>query len=195
MLRKFEIEVVILVLITLVKIETSVTQLLEADVTTENAASNGEQESKHTSKRRQELREWGNLLGVVHDICIKSKPNFTNFLSFWYFFSWHIYGTVIIGLQIEESRSVGDRPVPKVLGVVNILSEPVANVGEFTQQLHGIPIFGGIADVLFRILKVNSFIVVTNLDNFWIEPIIHVLFFGTVIPSICFFTSLDFDDG
>ena len=47
-LGKLEIKVIILIFVTLVKVEAPVVQLLEGDVTTENASGNSEQEAHHT---------------------------------------------------------------------------------------------------------------------------------------------------
>ena len=131
---------------------------------------------------------------MFHDICVEPKPKLGNCCGFFRLRFWNGNRSVIVGLQIKEGEAVREGPVPKVLGVVGVFPESVPNVGEVSQQLHGVPILGCVAYVLRRILEVDQFVVVTDVDDFPVKPLVHVFCCGTAIEGICLLTSLDFDD-
>lgn len=80
------------------------------------------------------------------------------------------------------------------MGFVYVLLESVPDVGEFVQQLHGIPVLGSEPNVLLRILKVDRFGVVAYLHCFGLKPFVHVFIFGTLAEGPVFLTSLEFHD-
>ena len=94
------------------------------------------------------------------DLCLRLKVFFHN---------WN--RREIVSLQAKEGKRISERPIPKILSAVDILSESIANISEFTVQFDGEAVSCSVANILICILKVHLFVVVANTQDLALKPL------------------------